>query len=170
MNPPERYSGDRPADSAVAVDAARRVRTLARVLDEAIRIPGTSRRVGLDALIGLLPVGGDFAGALLAGSGLVIAARAGAPSSVLVRMAGNVAIDALVGVVPLLGDLFDVAWRANSRNAELLEAWAGKPAETRRASAGVVIALGIALVLVVAGAVALSVGLFRVLVALVQSG
>ena len=149
-------------------DAVRRVRSLARLLDEAVRIPGTNVRVGLDALIGLLPVGGDLAGALLAGSAILIAQRAGAPASVLVRMAGNVAIDALVGSVPLLGDVFDVAFRANSRNARLLEEWFGTPVKTERASKGVVAGLVLALLLTIAGAVALSFVLFRLFMRLIQ--
>jgi hypothetical protein len=141
----------------------RRVRALARLLDEAVRIPGTNIRVGLDALIGLLPGGGDLVGALLSGSALLIAHRAGAPASVLGRMVANVALDALIGVVPVLGDLFDVAWKANSRNATLLEEWIARPTEARRASRGVVAGLVVLLVLVVAGAIALSVLVFRAL-------
>ena len=142
---------------------------MARILDEAIRIPGTNLRIGVDALIGLLPVGGDLAGALLAGSAILFAQRAGAPTSVLVRMAGNVAIDALVGSVPLLGDVFDVAFRANSRNAKLLEDWLGTPVKAERASKGVVIGLGLLLLLIIAGAVAISIALVRLLANLLQS-
>lgn len=147
-------------------DAVRRVRTLARILDEAVRIPGTGIRVGLDALLGLLPVGGDLAGALLSGSAILIAARAGAPTTVLTRMVINVAIDAIVGSVPVLGDLFDVGWRANSKNAQLLESWMGQPEATTRASKGVVAAILIALLLLVAGGVAVSVLLFKALLGL----
>lgn len=154
--------------AAHATDAARRVKLLARWLDEAVRVPGTNTRVGLDALIGLLPVGGDLAGALLAGSALFIAARAGAPSSVLVRMAGNIAIDALGGTIPLLGDLFDVTWRANSRNARLLEAWADSPAGTQRASTGLIVGLVVVLVLIIAGSVMIALALFRALISLFQ--
>ena len=142
---------------------------MARILDDAIRIPGTNQRIGLDALIGLLPVGGDLAGALLAGSAILFAQRAGAPTSVLVRMAGNVAIDALVGSVPLLGDVFDVAFRAKSRNATLLEEWLGTPVKAERASKAVVIGLVLLLLLIIAGAVALSLALFRLLANLLQS-
>lgn len=137
---------------------------MARVLDEAITIPGTNVRIGLDALIGLLPVGGDLAGALLAGSALLVAARAGAPASVLTRMAGNIVVDALVGSVPVLGDLFDVAFRATSRNAKVLEEWMGEPVKTERASKAVIAGLVVLVLLAIAGGVALSVLLVRALV------
>ena len=70
-------------------------------------------------------------------SGLIIlqAARDGAPTPVLGRMLANVAIDVVVGAIPLLGDVFDVAWRANTRNVRLLDAWRERPTTTKRASA-----------------------------------
>jgi hypothetical protein len=97
-----------------------RAERLARLLDTAVGIPGTRIRLGLDALIGLVPGIGDAIGLLLGGWFLVEGARSGAPTGTLLRMAGNLAIDALAGVVPLLGDLFDVAFKANRRNAKLL--------------------------------------------------
>ena len=105
------------------------------MLDEAVRIPGTNIRIGLDALFGLIPGGGDVAGGLFSGLIILQAARDGAPTPVLGRMLANVAIDVVVGTIPLIGDLFDVAWRANSRNVRLLDAWRERPAPTKRASA-----------------------------------
>ncbi len=98
----------------------RRTERLATLLDSAVGIPGTRWRVGLDALIGLIPGAGDIVGLLLGAWFLMEGARAGAPSPVLARMAGNIALDALVGVVPVLGDIFDIAFKANRRNARLL--------------------------------------------------
>lgn len=101
-------------------DPLHRVERLAKVLDEAIRLPGTGIKVGLDALIGLIPGVGDAAGLAL-GSWLVYEAhRLGAPAELKWKMARNVAIDALSGFVPVLGDLVDVAYRSNRRNVELL--------------------------------------------------
>lgn len=97
-----------------------RAERLARLLDTAVGIPGTRVRFGLDALIGLLPGIGDAIGLLLGGWFLIEGARSGATTGTLLRMAGNLAIDALGGVVPLFGDLFDVAFKANRRNAKLL--------------------------------------------------
>ena len=94
------------------------------------------------------------------------AARDGAPTSVLGRMLANVAIDVVVGAIPLLGDLFDVAWRANTRNAALLERHLAAPAVTKRASGGVVALILLLLVLLVIGAIALAAWLFRALAAL----
>lgn len=93
---------------------------LARLLDDAVTIPGTSFRIGLDPLVGLLPGIGDALGALVGGVIIYYAARRGAPKRVLVRMLGNVMVDYLVGIVPVLGDLFDAAFRSNHRNVELL--------------------------------------------------
>jgi hypothetical protein len=107
--------------------ALRRSRSVARLLDEAVRVPGTERRVGLDPMLGLLPLGGDAIGALLSLYVVVEAHRIGAPKGVLARMVANVLVDFLIGVVPLVGDLFDAAWKANTRNVELLEEYVEGP-------------------------------------------
>jgi hypothetical protein len=133
------------------------------VLDEAIRIPGTNIRIGLDALLGLLPGGGDVAAGVFSGLIILQAARAGAPTPVLGRMLGNVLIDVVVGSIPLLGDVFDVAWRANSRNVRLLEAWLDRPAATKRASAVTVGGILFLLLLVIALAVWGSIAMFGAL-------
>lgn len=86
-------------------------------------------------MLGLLPGGGDVAGGLFSGLIILQAARDGAPTPVLGRMLANVAIDVVVGAIPLLGDLFDVAWRSNTRNVRLLDAWRDRPTTTKRASA-----------------------------------
>jgi hypothetical protein len=109
-----------------------RIRRLARVLDDIIRIPGTDLRLGLDALIGLIPGYGDALGMILSGYILLEAARSGAPARLLVRMAANVAVELLAGAVPVLGDLFDVAWKANTRNVRLLQDYVGIAPPARR--------------------------------------
>lgn len=96
---------------------------LAWWLDDSFRIPGTNRRVGLDGLIGLIPGVGDTATTAIAAYIVYRAWRMGAPGHVLARMGGNVAIDFLVGSVPVLGDVFDLAFKANRRNLELLRRW-----------------------------------------------
>jgi hypothetical protein len=110
------------------------VHQLARLLDAAVRIPGTNVRFGLDALLGLIPGAGDVAGGLLSSFIILKAANLGAPRSVLARMVMNVAIDSVVGAVPILGDIFDVGWKSNTRNAALLERYASAPVVTRRSS------------------------------------
>jgi hypothetical protein len=139
------------------------------VLDEAIRIPGTNIRVGLDALLGLLPGGGDVAAGVFSGIIILQAARAGVPTPVLGRMLGNVLLDVVVGSIPLLGDVFDVAWRANSRNVRLLEAWLDRPAATKRASALTVGGILFLLLLVVALAVWGSIAMFGALLDVLRS-
>lgn len=135
-------------------DHVRASRALARLLDSAIRIPGTNVRIGLDPILGLMPGLGDVAGAGLAGYTVLVAARLGAPRTVILRMLGNVAFDTIVGAVPLLGDLFDAGWKANTRNVALLERYLERPADTRAASRGLVaLVLGGLALLGVAGAV-----------------
>lgn len=149
--------------SAPAPESLERVRSLSRVLDTAIRIPGTNMRFGLDALIGLIPGVGDIVGAGMSGFIILTAARLGASPLVLLRMLANVGVDAIVGAVPLAGDLFDIAWRANTRNAALLERHLAAPTATKRASAGFVAGIIVLLVLLVIGAIAITTVLVRAL-------
>lgn len=125
---------DGTAERPASADAEH-VRRLARLLDSAVRIPGTRIRFGLDSILGLIPAGGDVVGATLAAWIVLQAARLGAPFVVLVRMTGNLAVDALVGAIPVLGDLFDLGWRGNVRNVALLERHLEAPERTRRRSA-----------------------------------
>jgi len=98
-----------------------RLDALATLLDTVFLIPGTNVRFGLDALIGLVPVVGDTITTLIS-LYIVREARAlGASRLVIARMLANVAVDGLAGAVPMLGDMFDVAWRANRRNVALLQ-------------------------------------------------
>ena len=93
---------------------------LSHVLDDFIRIPGTSIRFGLDGIVGFIPGIGDLIGGL-ASCIIIIAAWVRGVSYVTVaRMVANVAIEVVVGSVPVLGDMFDIAWRANRRNYALL--------------------------------------------------
>ena len=101
----------------------KRVRLLSRLLDEQFRIPGTTYRVGLDGLLGLIPVVGDAVGALLSAYILYEAIRLGASSTVLLRMIANIGIDTVGGAIPIVGDIFDMAWKANKKNAALLHAY-----------------------------------------------
>jgi hypothetical protein len=97
-----------------------RLDALASFMDSAVVIPGTNIRFGADALIGLVPGIGDLVTAGVASLIILEARRMGAPTHVVARMIGNVALDGLVGVIPVVGDLFDVAFRANLRNMRLL--------------------------------------------------
>lgn len=138
-----------------------RLHALARVLDTAFVVPGTSFRFGLDALIGLIPGVGDLVGAGLSGYILFEAARLGAPKSVLLRMGWNIAVETVVGAVPFLGDLFDAAYKANKRNMRLLDRHLGEPVVVHRSSRWIVIAILAAVGLLLIGAVVLFVLLFE---------
>lgn len=99
-----------------------RLELLERVMEGAIAIPGTQRRFGLDAIIGLLPVVGDLVGGLV-GSYLVWEARnLGMSRWSQARMAANVGVDTMIGMVPLVGDVFDLFFRSTSRNMRLIRA------------------------------------------------
>lgn len=128
-------------------------RRLARFLDAAFTIPGTNVRVGIDPILSLLPGLGDVVASALGSYLLVVAWRLGAPASVVARMALNLLADAALGAVPVLGDVGDVFFRANLRNARLLEEWTVAPTRARRASL-LVVALAIAVVLAVVAAIA----------------
>ena len=95
---------------------------IARMMDDQFRVPGTNLRFGLDFLLGLFPGLGDAVTSVI--SLLIVhhAWQSGASKLTLARMLRNVGIDFLVGSVPLFGDLFDFAWKANRKNARLLEA------------------------------------------------
>ena len=97
------------------------LRRLSQLLDNAIPIPGTGYRIGLDPILGLLPGGGDTVAGALGAYIIVEAARMGLPRKVVGEMVGNIIFDSVVGIVPVLGDLFDVTWKANVRNMALLE-------------------------------------------------
>lgn len=104
-----------------AASARIRIQGLEHVLEGAIRIPGLGTRIGLDALIGLVPGVGD---AVMAAMGLYLvweARNLGASRWVLARMVGNVGMDALIGSVPVAGDVFDLFFRSNSRNLKLIK-------------------------------------------------
>lgn len=108
-------------DSHSREAAIRRSEALARFLDNSIPIPGTGYKIGWDAIIGLIPGVGDILAGILSTYIVVQAIEQGASRATVLRMALNVAIETVVGAVPVLGDLFDAAWKANVRNARLLE-------------------------------------------------
>lgn len=101
---------------------------LAALLDTRFSIPGTRIRFGVDSLIGLVPGIGDVLVSLPALYIIVRAQRMGVPNTLLLRMAANLGIDLAVGAVPVLGDVFDVAFKANRRNVNLLKRHFGEPA------------------------------------------
>ena len=102
-------------------DVRRRMEAMERLLERSLVIPGTQIGVGLDAVIGLIPVVGDAIAAMM-GAYIVWEARnLGLPKWKLWRMVGNLAFDTAVGAVPVAGDLFDFAFRSNSRNLKIVK-------------------------------------------------
>jgi Domain of unknown function (DUF4112) len=98
---------------------------LADWLDQRFTIPGTSIRIGLDPILGLIPGIGDMI-ANLAGSAIIlIAAQYRLPKIVLLRMGLNVALNAIIGAIPVFGDIFSIWFRSNVKNAQLLERYVG---------------------------------------------
>ena len=107
------------------------LRRLAWLIDGAFALPFTRFRFGLNSLIGLAPAAGDV---ILAGISLYIVNEArllGVPAPLLARMVGNVAIETIAGAVPILGDVFDVAFKANLRNLAIIEEHFGVPLRRR---------------------------------------
>jgi hypothetical protein len=97
------------------------LRKFAFFMDEAFRVPGTPIRVGLDALLGLIPGVGDFIGGILSTWIIFGALRHRVPARVIARMVLNIAVDLVFGVVPVAGDLFDFLYEENVKNMRLLE-------------------------------------------------
>lgn len=101
------------------------------MLDTAIPLPWVRTRIGADAILGLVPGIGDFAGLALSGYAVAEAWRMRAPRAVIAKMLRNLAVDFGVGLVPVAGDVFDIYWQANRRNLGVLEAWLGGEVQPR---------------------------------------
>jgi hypothetical protein len=147
-----------PSNSHVA--SLRRLRRISHVLDNAIPIPGTKYRIGLDPILGLIPGGGDLIGSIFAGYVVFKSAQMGVPQETLVQMAANIVFDTVAGTVPVAGDLLDVGWKANVKNIELLDAHLGSPEQGKKADWLFVVALLLGLMFIVAGVILLSLTIF----------
>ena len=145
------------------------LRRLTWLLDDAIRLP-LGFRMGLDALIGLIPGFGDVAGGILALYGITVAWRLGAPAIVLARMVLNAAADTLLGILPLVGDLWDIGFASNRRNLAILEHSLAHPEHATRRSAFVLVLFVATLLAIMAGAVALSIWVVLRLITLLSPG
>lgn len=104
----------------------RRLEAMEALLERAFVVPGTNYRVGLDAVVGLVPVVGDIITTAM-GAWLVWEGRnLGMSKFHLLRMGGNLGVDALIGAIPLVGDAFDIAFRSNTRNLRIVKKWLDK--------------------------------------------
>ena len=102
-------------------DELARLRKLATLFDASIPVPGTGFSFGLDALIGLLPGGGDLVSSAVSLWIIIRGRRLGARRRTVLRMLWNLLLDFVIGAIPLAGDLFDAFWKANLRNLALIE-------------------------------------------------
>lgn len=147
------------------------VNYLAWLLDNSIRIPILNYRIGLDAIIGLIPGLGDGAGLLISSFIVLQAIRLGAPRTTLLRMVLNIVLEGLIGLIPVLGDLFDATFKSNARNVRLLQLALGDQPMGRpvgkaagRGAIAVVIGLLVGIIVLIGGAgIALFWGLFSLL-------
>ena len=110
------------AFSGSAGDAVRRMEIVAQLLDSAFVLPGTTRRVGIDAIIGLVPGIGDVVTTVLSSYVIWEARNLGVSRWALGRMLANLAIHASVGTIPVVGDIFDAFFRVNQRNMKIVNA------------------------------------------------
>jgi hypothetical protein len=110
----ERYSATETSQSVTRLEG------LARLMDGAFVLPGTYIRVGLDVIIGMVPVAGDVVSGVISSYMIWEARQLGAPKWLIGRMMANTLLDTTVGAIPILGDAFDVMFRANMKNMALL--------------------------------------------------
>lgn len=129
------------------------VQHLAYLLDDSIPIPGTSRRIGFDPIVSLLPVSGDILSALVSLYIIVKGFNGGVTRGAVLQMLFNIGIDIVIGATPILGDLFDASWKANARNIELLKT--SNPAPGREASWGFLVVILVGFIFTVLVAMAL---------------
>jgi hypothetical protein len=128
-------------------------RFLAEWLDQRFTIPGTSIKIGLDPILGLIPGIGDAIANLAGSAILLIAAQYQVPKIVLLRMGSNVALNAIIGAIPVFGDVFSIWFRSNAKNAQLLERYVS--AEERASTFG----NWIFVIAVIGGIILLSIGI-----------
>jgi hypothetical protein len=150
--------------SAQRADVLTRLRYLSHLLDNAVPIPGLGYRVGLDPLIGLVPGGGDLFTGLISVYIVAEAARFGVPAATLGRMGFNILLEVLAGTMPMVGDLFDVTWKANAQNVRLLERHLQAPVPSRRADKIFAVILIAGLLAVIVAIATLSLWIVRWLV------
>ena len=98
-----------------------RLKLLSKRLDDSIKIPGTNQKFGIDAIVGIIPILGDFIGVIFSTYIMYSGIKMGVSSKIVKKMAANIAIEFVIGSIPIIGDIFDALWKANKRNVELIE-------------------------------------------------
>lgn len=125
-----------------------RLKLLSKRLDNNFIIPGTKYKIGLDPIIGAVPVIGDLIGALLSTYIMYSGIKMGVSRSIVAQMATNIALDFAIGWIPIIGDIFDIIWKANQRNVKLIEE-SIVVEEKESATANYMIIAGLVIVLIV---------------------
>ena len=118
---PQRMGFELPSLGSDAAAVRQRIEAMEKLLERSLTIPGTKIPIGLDALAGLIPVAGDLITAAMGGWMIWEARNLGLPKWQLWRMAANVGFDTAIGAVPLVGDVFDFAFRSNSKNLRIIQ-------------------------------------------------
>ena len=116
------------------------------LLDNSIPIPGTSIKMGLDSLIGLIPGIGDITGGALSSYILLQAVSSGVAPVVIARMAVNIMFDTIIGMIPIVGDIFDITFKANLRNIELMANYYNSPREAVKRNTLSIVMISIAFI------------------------
>lgn len=145
-----------------------RLRRLSYLLDNAIPIPGTPWRFGLDPILGLIPGAGDFLTTAISIYIVLEAARMGIPRSRLGQMMINILWDTVISSVPIVGDIADATWKANTKNIALLETYLEQPQPKQRTDWFFLVGLLIGLVIVVTIIAALSLWVIQGLLTLIH--
>ncbi|MDQ6623897.1 MAG: DUF4112 domain-containing protein [Verrucomicrobiota bacterium] len=125
-------------------------------MDDLLRLPGTRFRIGIDPLIGLIPGIGDTGSAMVSAIALIQAARYGLPKIILARMSVNILLNELIGIVPIAGDAFSFWFKSNARNYRLLQEHIGAPRQAGASDWVFVVGVLVALVIIVAAGIIVS--------------
>ena len=96
------------------------LQALSRLMDKAFTLPGTNIHIGIDSIIGLLPGIGDTISVAISGYIYTFAKKAGVPRHLRAKMIWNIFIDWVIGIIPFFGDIFDVGWKANTKNVDII--------------------------------------------------
>ena len=147
-DPPRSVRGEVLGDERSARFGAfeRRFTLVSRILDDLVVVPGTNHRIGLDPIVGLIPVVGDAVSGVVGFWLIAEATRFGVPRVVVARMVLNTSADLILGFVPVLGDLFDIVSRSNARNLALFRRHALEPGASTRDDRLIMLGLGAVLI------------------------
>ena len=126
-----------------------RLKRLSERLDETFTIPGTDHKIGIESIIGVIPLVGDLIGGIISTYIMYSGIKIGASPRIIAQMAANIAIDFAIGSIPIIGDLFDFVWKANKKNVKLIEEVSVLNEETNKINYLIVATLIVGLVAII---------------------